>query len=266
MRFHRLPEPTQADVQEVARRIAAGIEKVLRKAGRWLDDEQDGASLTAESVDPQDAVLSSCYQAAVTGQELLGEHPFGCHTPSGVTKRVEARRAGQPTLRLIGLPPDRHRKHNAGLLAEVRDVNLHADRAIDGRDRNQLERLLRYTARPPIATKRLELLPDGRMRYALGRTWSDGTSAIMMDPLSFIGRLCALISPPRFHLIRYAGVLAPHSKHRAQVVPGFAPPPLEPPVTERLPLFAPSVLPDLSRSQSRSPPSRVIPHTMHGRS
>ena len=34
LRFHTLPAPTQADVQEVARRIAAGIEKVLRKAGR----------------------------------------------------------------------------------------------------------------------------------------------------------------------------------------------------------------------------------------
>ncbi len=76
-----------------------------------------------------------------------------------------------------------------------------------------------------------------------------------MDPLSFIGRRCALIPPSRFHLIRYAGLLAPHSKHRAEVVPGHAPPPVEQPVAEQLPLLAPS---DLLRpvAQSRHEPTK----------
>jgi hypothetical protein len=60
--------------------------------------------------------------------------------------------------------------------------------------------------------------------------------------LTAIGRLCALIPPPRFHLIRYAGVLASHSKHRAEVVPGHAPPPVKQRIAEQLPLFAPSDL------------------------
>ena len=33
-------------------------------------------------------------------------------------------------------------------------------------------------------------------------------------------RLCAMVPPPRFHLTRYAGVLAPNAKLRAEVVPG----------------------------------------------
>ncbi|MBX3270398.1 MAG: transposase [Sandaracinaceae bacterium] len=37
-------------------------------------------------------------------------------------------------------------------------------------------------------------------------------------------RLCALVPPPRFHIIRYHGVLAAHSSARAEVVLGREPP------------------------------------------
>ena len=43
-----------------------------------------------------------------------------------------------------------------------------------------------------------------------------------MDPLSLISRLAASVHPPRFHSVRYGGVLAPHSKWRPHIVP---PPP-----------------------------------------
>ena len=41
----------------------------------------------------------------------------------------------------------------------------------------------------------------------------------MLSPDDFIARLCALVPPPRFHLMRYLGVLAGHSSLRAEVVP-----------------------------------------------
>jgi hypothetical protein len=44
--------------------------------------------------------------------------------------------------------------------------------------------------------------------------------AVLLDPLDFIARLAALIPPPRFHMVRYHGVLAGHAKARAEVVPG----------------------------------------------
>ena len=40
-----------------------------------------------------------------------------------------------------------------------------------------------------------------------------------MAPLEFMARLAALIAPPRYPLVRYHGVLAPHSKLRASLVP-----------------------------------------------
>jgi hypothetical protein len=60
-----------------------------------------------------------------------------------------------------------------------------------------------------------------------------------MDPLSLLARLAASVPPPRFHTVRYAGVLAPHSKWRSLVVP---PPPLGPPApgSHALPPATPS--------------------------
>ena len=40
-----------------------------------------------------------------------------------------------------------------------------------------------------------------------------------MSPLEFLQRLAALVPRPRLHLIRFHGVLAPHAKLRAQIVP-----------------------------------------------
>lgn len=40
-----------------------------------------------------------------------------------------------------------------------------------------------------------------------------------MTPVEFLGRLCALIPPPRYPLVRYHGVLAPASPWRSRIVP-----------------------------------------------
>ena len=51
------------------------------------------------------------------------------------------------------------------------------------------------------------------------RIWKDGTKAIVLSPLDFIARLCALVPPPYFHLTRFHGLLASNSKYRAEIVP-----------------------------------------------
>jgi hypothetical protein len=40
-----------------------------------------------------------------------------------------------------------------------------------------------------------------------------------MDPLSLVSRLAAAVHPPRFHSVRYGGILAAHAKWRHLVVP-----------------------------------------------
>jgi hypothetical protein len=96
--------------------------------------------------------------------------------------------------------------------------SLHAGKPIATRDRTRLERLCRYTARPPIATERLHLTTDGRVRYELRRPFSDGTTAVVFAPHEFIEKLAALVPPPHANLVTYHGVLAPAHRWRARIV------------------------------------------------
>ena len=47
--------------------------------------------------------------------------------------------------------------------ASVAGINVHANVCVAARDRERLERLCRYCARPAVATERLSLLADGRL-------------------------------------------------------------------------------------------------------
>jgi len=60
------------------------------------------------------------------------------------------------------------------------------------------------------------------VRIVLKKRFSDGTLAVDMDPLSLLMRLCAAVPAPRFHTVRYAGVLAAASKWRPRIVPRTA--------------------------------------------
>ena len=59
----------------------------------------------------------------------------------------------------------------------------------------------------------------GQVVLKLKTPYRDGTSHINMSPLEFMQRLAALVPRPRLHLIRFHGVLAPHAKLRAAIVP-----------------------------------------------
>ena len=87
------------------------------------------------------------------------------------------------------------------------------------RDREKLEKLCRYAARPAEAESRLVESADGRIGYALKKRWHDGTTAVVMTKAVLMERLCALVPKPRKHLVTYHGVLAPASGLRPKVVP-----------------------------------------------
>ena len=109
---------------------------------------------------------------------------------------------------------------HGSLCADHEGFSLHAQVLVPEGQRERLEHLCRYVARPAIATERLSLAPDGRVIYRLRRHWRDGTSAVSFDPLTFIERLAALIPRPRAHQHTYHGVLAPAAPYRDLIVPG----------------------------------------------
>jgi hypothetical protein len=103
-----------------------------------------------------------------------------------------------------------HWEHGGGF-------SLDASVRIEAHDQLGLERLLRYCARPPFAAERLEELDAQRLIYQLPKPGPDGRTQIILSPLELIGRIAALVPPPRQHRHRYYGVLAPNSPLRAAV-------------------------------------------------
>jgi hypothetical protein len=110
--------------------------------------------------------------------------------------------------------PFRHARRSAHLDG----YSLHAGVRIHANDREGRERLCRYALRPPLALDRLSRGEDGRLLYRMKRP-RDGALFLMLTPDELLARLATLVPPPRTHALRYHGLFAPNSKHRARVVP-----------------------------------------------
>ena len=71
--------------------------------------------------------------------------------------------------------------------------SLHAGVVVPDHDREALERLCRYGARPAFAHERLAWTADGRISYQLKRPWPDGRTHLVLEPVAFLRRLVAII-------------------------------------------------------------------------
>jgi hypothetical protein len=192
--FHALPAPTDEDVAELCRTIRNRTLRLLQRRG-LLDDTG------AEDSQEEPGLLDVMAAASVQGRIALGE------------------RAGRPVLRVGSAPAGEATFAPGELCADVDGFSLHANVRIRRGERDRLERLCRYVARPALSTERLSLSKHGNVLLRLRRPWRDGTTCLVFEPLTFIERLAALIPRPRTHLITYHGVLAPASSWRDAIVP-----------------------------------------------
>ena len=88
---------------------------------------------------------------------------------------------------------------------------------IEAHERDGLERLLRYCARPAFALERLREIDPEHLVYESVKPGPGGNVSLMLTPMQLLDRLAALIPPPRRHRHRYYGVLAPNSPLREAV-------------------------------------------------
>jgi hypothetical protein len=88
---------------------------------------------------------------------------------------------------------------------------------VKAHERDRLEKLVRYMARPAIADERVSIVSEDDIRLRLKTPWKDGTHSLEMSPCELIEKLVALEPPRGFHLTRYFGVLAPGSKHQGKL-------------------------------------------------
>lgn len=196
--YHELADNlTPEDIEWAVTTIAKRAYKELAKQD--LIDEESNAR---EPDDPDGIDL--CDGASVRNMIAFGE------------------RAGKKVRRLtlVTDPEGKVAVSKGHLVAELNGFNLKADKLIKSHQRWKLSRLVRYVARPPLATDRLTKSDDGQtIRYAMKRPWSDGTTQIVLSNIELIEKLAAAVPPPRGHLVRYVGALGPNSKIRAQIVP-----------------------------------------------
>jgi len=101
----------------------------------------------------------------------------------------------------------------------MQGFSLHANTQVPAHRRDQLERLLRYTARGAVSLERLAQDANGDLVYTFTHPWSDGTTGIRLSPVELLEKLAALVPLPRVHLVRYGGCLASHSHPRGAIIP-----------------------------------------------
>ena len=189
---------TDADVAKIVTRIRARVVRKLRRMGKLPD--ADEAEELADLPGGEEQLLMDLSSAAVQGRAALGERPGAADVRVGRGRRAD------PFVK-------------AALCADSDGFSLHAAVRVRAGDRKRLEHLCRYAGRSAIAESRLSELPDGRLCYALKRTWKDGTTHIVLTPQVLIERLLALVPRPRRHQLTYYGVLAPAAGLRSRVVP-----------------------------------------------
>lgn len=206
--FILLPPPDEDELRRVVLRVADRVARLLARRGIGPDaDTADADPLRADQ-----PLLAGLAEASVLGRVALGP---------GAGRRV--RRLGD-RIHAEAIEDDGP-SHCVG----VGGFSLHAGVCVPRRDRHRLERLCRYVARPPLATDRLSRSDDGRWVYRLRHPWRDGTTHVLFEATELVERLAALVPPPRFHTVRYHGILAPAASRRDEVVPGRRP---EPPTVD----------------------------------
>ena len=83
------------------------------------------------------------------------------------------------------------------MCAEHQGFSLHAAVRCAAHERKRLEQLCRTITRPALANERVQCNAAGQVVRKLKTAWRDGTTHIVMSPLTFMRRLAALVPRPR---------------------------------------------------------------------
>ena len=197
LQFQEAGPPTKDDLDRVMSRARWRIVRLLKRRG-FLEEGSDATG--------EESVLDRMRGASIQGR--VGLDPGG--------RRVPVLGAGQGGWG----PPD----EKPYCVASGDGWSLQAGVRIRAGDREGLERLVKYVLRPALSLERLARLPDGRIAVAFKKARPDGGTHLILEPVEFMEKLAALVSPPRAHLTCYDGVFAPRHRRRREVVEPSAEP------------------------------------------
>src|SRR6266536_1818939 len=176
-RFVKAEPPSDADIAKILQKISHRVIRKLRRLG-YLEAGIEAA--VATGYDPlldNEPELARAMAASVKQRIAFGEH------------------AGEKVRRIgSGFGYEGERPELTGpRCASVNGFSLHANTAIPAHRRDQLERLMRYTARGAVSLERLTEDDYGDLVYMFTRPWSDGTNGIKLSPLELLEKLAAIV-------------------------------------------------------------------------
>jgi hypothetical protein len=170
VRFRRVAPPTPAEIEALLGTIVTRIARHLERRGLLVRDADNGYLSSGPG---KDSALEGLFAHSITYRIAAGPN--------------EGRKAftRQTVAPMLTAPAGDER------LAKHSGFSLHAGVAAAAHQREKVERLWRYIARPAVATTRLALTGQGPVRYTLKTPYGDGTTHVMFEPLDFIARLAA---------------------------------------------------------------------------
>ena len=189
--FHEAPPLQDEDVKQIVETAARRVIGLLRRRG-VLENEYD-------TLAEEEPILAGMTSASIMGLVSTGD------------------RAGRRVRRVLSDPAEAVK--TGPLCYASSGFSLHAATRISAGNKEGLERLCNYVARPPLAQGSLQKLSDEEYSFKLKTPWSDGTTHLILSPMELIEKLAALVPPPRANLVRYHGILAPNAKGRGEIVP-----------------------------------------------
>ena len=202
-RFVTGEPPTDAESAAVITKSSHRVMRTLRQRG-YLEAGLDATVATDYGPWRDDAPALARTMAASVQQRLA----FGERTGQQV-RRIGAGFGSEGERPLL----------RGARCASVHGFSLHANTQVPAHRRDQLERLIRSTARGAVSLERLEQDANGDLVSTLTHPWSDGTTGMRRSPVELVEKLAALVPLPRVHLVRYSGCLASHRHLRGAIIP-----------------------------------------------
>lgn len=174
-RFVKGAPPSDTDIAAVVQKISQRVIRKLRQLG-YLEAGLDAPMATEYDPLRDSAPELACTMAASVRQRIA----FG-------------ERAGQKVRRIgTGFGYEGEAPTLTGpRCASVQGFSLHANTQVPAHRRDQLERLIRYTARGAVSLERLQQDAHGDLVYTFTHPWSDGTTGIKLSPLELLEKLAA---------------------------------------------------------------------------
>jgi len=195
--YQKVKAISDQELTEINRKIIKRIYRSLKRRG--IIEEFEEGNLQFNFPDFDDG-LRDVYESSITRKQRLEDR-------SG----PKIKKIGQHSY-VPWTPPVGRR------LSYIDGFSLHANISVGAKNREFLERLIRYVARPSLSYEKISEDESGNVIFKLKNPYEDGTTHLKFTPTDFIEKIISIMPPPRMNLIRYQGFFAPNCKKRKYII------------------------------------------------